>query len=227
MGSFDLDRRNSCSRSFTSVLAMAPAGGATELGSGPGGTLPPPMPPALTLFALLLMAQDHQLLLQPLPLQLLLLLLFPLPLLLQVSLPLGCQSLLLLLLQVGRGSGRRREQVWAASRAGQNRAWPPHAHLQVFLQLCLVLPSQVCMLLLELGEQKLLLQLLLLLQGCQLLLQLPLPHHGVCGVHRLHSPGRQPPPHPRAHGTGHGPRQCRLHLYCGHKRRQLGRCWAG
>lgn len=134
-----------------------------------------------TLFALLLMAQDHQLLLQPLPLQLLLLLLFPLPLLLQVSLPLGCQSLLLLL-------------------------------LQVFLQLCLVLPSQVCMLLLELGEQKLLLQLLLLLQGCQLLLQLPLPHHGVCGVHRLHSPGRQPPPHPRAHGTGHGPRQCRLHL---------------
>lgn len=59
--------------------------------------------PGLTLFALLLVSQDEQLLLQPLLLQLLLPLLLPLPLLLQLLLPLGCQHLLLLL-QGHRGS---------------------------------------------------------------------------------------------------------------------------
>lgn len=107
MGSFDFDRRNSWSLSFTSVLAMAPAGqGTADLGAwgqdptaGGRGRSPswPQEAPGLTLFALLLVSQDEQLLLQPLLLQLLLPLLFPLPLLLQLLLPLGCQHLLLLL----------------------------------------------------------------------------------------------------------------------------------
>lgn len=85
-----------------------------------------------------------------------------------------------------------------------------------------MLPRQVRMLLLELSEQELLLQLLLLLQGRQLLLQLPLPQLGVRGVHGIGGPGWRPAPHPGAHGTGHGPGQRRLHLHCGHKRRRLG-----
>lgn len=99
MGSFDFDRRNSWSLSFTSVLAMAPAGqGTAELGAGgrePAAGGMGAGGPGLTLFALLLVSQDEQLLLQPLLLQLFLPLLLPLPL--QLLLPLGRQHLLLLL----------------------------------------------------------------------------------------------------------------------------------
>lgn len=52
-------------------------------------------------------------------------------------------------------------------------------HLEVLLQLHLVLANQVLMLLLELVYEKLFLDLLLLLNEEQLLLQLPLPHVGV------------------------------------------------
>lgn len=70
-----------------------------QLGEGQESQLRPPTsrPPSLTLFALLLVSKDEQLLLEPLLLQLLLPLLLPLPLLLQLLLPLGCQHLLLLL----------------------------------------------------------------------------------------------------------------------------------
>lgn len=72
MGSFDFDRRNSWSLSFTSVLAMAPVKqGGADLGArghGPTGGLGgspsrPQETPGLTLFALLLVPQDEQLLL--------------------------------------------------------------------------------------------------------------------------------------------------------------------
>lgn len=92
MGSFDFDRRNSWSLSFTSVLAMAPVGqGTGDLGARAGTPRPggdelesgrAQEAPGLTLFALLLIPQDEQLLFQPLLLQLLLPLLLPLPLLL-------------------------------------------------------------------------------------------------------------------------------------------------
>ena len=49
----------------------------------------------------------------------------------------------------------------------------------MFLQLHLVLPGQILVLLLELGEQQLFLELLLLLQGQKLPLQLPLPRRSI------------------------------------------------
>lgn len=67
---------------------------------------------------------------------------------------------------------------------GRGPGASPHtllAHLEVLLQLDLVLPGQVVVLFLELGEQELLLQLLLLLERQELLLQLLLPQ---CRVHR-------------------------------------------
>lgn len=102
-GSFVLLSRNSCSFSFTSVLAMAPGG--ARLGWGDGTRSPSPreppaapgplQPPApLTLAASVLAAQRVQLLQALLLLQLLPL---PLPLLLQLLLPARGQRLLLLL----------------------------------------------------------------------------------------------------------------------------------
>lgn len=102
-GSFVLLSRNSCSFSFTSVLAMAPGG--ARLGWGDGTRSPSPrersaapgplQPPApLTLAAPVLAAQRVQLLQALLLLQLLPL---PLPLLLQLLLPARGQRLLLLL----------------------------------------------------------------------------------------------------------------------------------
>ena len=188
MGSFDFDKRNSWSLSFTSVLAMAPAGqgaadpGAqgqepTAWGRGVGGRQEREAP-GLTLFALLLVPQDEQLLLQPLLLQLFLPLLLPLPLLLQLLLPLGRQHLLLLLQrhrEGGRGKEGRGEPGPGGGRRSGQPPRAPLAHLEVLLQLDLMLPRQVVVLFLELGEQELLLQLLLLLECQELLLQLLLP----------------------------------------------------
>ena len=229
MGSFDFDRRNSWSRSFTSVLAMAPVGQGTAdpraggqeptAGGGQEPQLRPPTsrPPSLTLFALLLVSKDEQLLLEPLLLQLLLPLLLPLPLLLQLLLPLGCQHLLLLL--QGQWGGRVSRARGRAQRSGSPG---PRAHLEVLLQLDLMLPGQVVMLLLELSEQELLLQLLLLLERQELLLQLLLPQRGVHGARQsppqLHGAGAASSPAP--HGAGHGSWQHRLHLYCGEKNQE-------
>lgn len=107
-GSFLL-RRNSCSFSFTSVLAMAPGvggqhesgerdrdGGGSRTGALGSGGLGRRRP---TLFAFLFVPQQQQLLLQTVLLLLLVPLLLQLPLLLHLLLPLGRQQLLLLLKQ--------------------------------------------------------------------------------------------------------------------------------
>lgn len=96
----------------------------------------------------------------------------------------------------------------------------PLAHLEVLLQLDLMLPGQVVVLFLELGEQELLLQLLLLLECQKLLLQLLLPQrgvHGACqGTPKLCGAGAASTPAP--HGAGHGSGQHRLHLHCRERR---------
>lgn len=98
----------------------------------------------------------------------------------------------------------------------------PLAHLEVLLQLDLMLPCQVVMLFLELGKQELLLQLLLLLECQELLLQLLLPQRGVhraCqSTPQLHRAGAASTPAP--HGAGHGSWQHRLHLHCRKKRQE-------
>lgn len=121
----------------------------------------------------------------------------------------------------GRGTTGRTQGEPGPGR-GRRSGQPPRAplaHLEVLLQLDLMLPCQVVMLFLELGEQELLLQLLLLLERQKLLLQLLLPQ---CGVNRA----CQSPPQlrgagaasPTPHGAGHGSWQHRLHLHCGDKR---------
>lgn len=96
-GSFLL-RRNSCSFSFTSVLAMAPSRRQRQaVRTRPCLHAKCSAAGQLTLFALLLVPEQQQLLLQPLFLLLFMSLLLQLPLLLQLLLPLCCQQLLLLL----------------------------------------------------------------------------------------------------------------------------------
>lgn len=60
---------------------------------------------------------------------------------------------------------------------------PSHPYLDVLMQLCLVLPGELLMLPLELRDQDLPLDLLLLLEGQQLLLQLLLAQ---CGLRHRH-----------------------------------------
>ena len=115
-----------------------------------------------------------------------------------------------------QGGGRQGEP---GPGGGRTSGWPPRAplaHLEVLLQLDLMLPGQVVVLFLELSEQELLLQLLLLLERQELLLELLLPQRGVHGAcqstPKLHGAGAASSPAP--HGAGHGSWQHRLHLHC-------------
>lgn len=99
---------------------------------------------------------------------------------------------------------------------------PSHlpTHLYVLVQLGLVLPGQLLVLPLELGDEDLPLDLLLLLQGQELLLQLLLPQRRLC--HGQWELVIQAQVHGHCRG-GHLQRQCRGHVHCRESTAQTAR----